>query len=80
MERNPRLVGLVAGFAESSFPSDVVLEGVEEGIPAELRPMKGRDEDFRIGGLEEEEVTEAEFARGPDDEVWVGQILGLKVA
>jgi len=66
--------------AVAAFASLVVEEGFEEAGAVEIGPESFGDEDFGVGDLPEEEIGDAHFSRGADEEVGIGKIAGVEVA
>ena len=69
---------LGAGHAEAAFAPGVFGEGELELGLVEVGPEDGGEDDLGVGGLQEQEVAEAELAGGTDDEVRIGQAGGLE--
>ncbi|MFM1945427.1 MAG: hypothetical protein RI897_4409 [Verrucomicrobiota bacterium] len=65
--------------AEAAVTFGVFVEGVEELGFSEVGPERGGDDEFGVGDLPEEEVRDAEFAAGADEEVRVGHMPGVEV-
>ena len=74
------LLQLIGGLPVAALPPGIIAEGGLEVLVLEIRPEDGADVDLRIGGLEEEEVTQPTFSRGADDEVRIRQIPCVEVA
>ena len=53
--------------------------GVEEVGVEEVGPEFGEDDDFGVADLPEEEVGEAHFAAGADEEFGIGVVSGVEV-
>ncbi len=64
--------------AEAAVAPLVFEDGLEEFGAAEVRPQGVGDVKFGVGDLPEEEVADAHFAGGADEEVGVGQAGGIK--
>src|ERR1700732_4140591 len=57
----------------------VVDEGLGEMVATEVGPERRGDVDFGVGELPEEEVAQAHFAAGADEEVGVGIVAGIEM-
>src|SRR5678815_460112 len=64
--------------AEASFPPLKFKQGQEQLTASEIRPQCRRKVEFRIGQLPEEKVTDAGFTARADQEIGVGQIVGVQ--
>src|SRR6201997_5329524 len=66
--------------AVAAFAFLIVDEGFEEAGAIEIGPESFGDEDFGVGNLPEEEIADAHFAGGSDEEIGVGEIGGVEMA
>ena len=77
-------VGVLRGaFAHAAVAAVAFLEfhqGFEEARTVEIRPKSIGDENFGVSNLPEEEIADAHFAAGADEEVGVGEAGGIKMA
>src|SRR3712207_2811416 len=62
---------LGAETAEPAFAGDILVDRGLESRMIEIRPEVRQEDEFRIGALPGQEIGEALFARGTDDEVRV---------
>ena len=67
--------GAVAAFAFLE-----VEEGFEKTGTIEIGPEGFGNEDFGVGNLPEEEIADAHFAAGADEEIGIGKIGGVEMA
>ena len=71
-----------SGRSETSKPAvaaGVFLDGLAQMRFAEIGPERGRDDKFGVGDLPEEEVAQAHFATGANEQIGVGQVAGVEV-
>ena len=61
------------------MPAGVFLQCLVELGFAEIRPERLGDDKFGVGDLPEQEIADAHFAAGSDDEVRVRDIAGVEV-
>lgn len=64
--------------AEAAVALRVVGDRGEEIGFGEIRPELGSDVDLGVAELPEEKIGKAEFARGADQEIGVGDVLGVE--
>jgi hypothetical protein len=60
---------LFAGLSKTSFSGNVISKSIDEGGAVEVRPVQGRNINFRVCSLQEEKITESEFAGCTDDQI-----------
>jgi len=71
---------LFAGEAEAALAALVFLHGRGEFGFREIGPQHRRENHLRVGTLHEEEIAEAGFAGGADEQVGVGDVGGVEIA
>src|ERR1700728_3626474 len=84
---NPNLRGIIfhftAVFADAAVTTLAglkVCDGLEQVNAAEVGPVALGDEDFGVGDLPEQEVGDAQLARGTDQQVGIGHVRGVEMA
>jgi len=70
---------LFSRLAEPTFAVVVVFQGRQEFFASKFRPWDGRNMDFGVGGLQQEEIAEALFAGGSNDQVGLGLIRSIEM-
>ena len=71
---------LFARETEAALAATILGDGGGQISFGEIGPEGRGENEFSVGGLEQEEITDAGFARGADDEVRVRQVGGREVA
>jgi hypothetical protein len=66
--------------AVAAFAFLEIDQGVEQAGTIEIGPESFGDEDFRVGDLPEEEIADAHFAAGADEEIGLGEAVGVEMA
>src|SRR6266478_1072104 len=72
-------VGWLA-FADAAIPTLALLkleQGLQQLRPIEIRPQRFGHENLRIGNLPEQKITDAHLAAGPDQQIGIGQPVGI---
>src|SRR5688500_16965892 len=57
----------------------VFFEGFDELGFAEIGPEGGGDDKFGVGNLPKEEIADAHFSAGADEEVGIGNVTGVEM-
>src|SRR5450631_991104 len=72
--------GGLADAAVAAFAFLVFDEGFEQAGAVEIGPERFGDEHFGVGDLPEEEIADAHFSAGTNQEIGIGQAVGVEVA
>src|SRR5208337_1014244 len=64
----------------AAFSLLIIDDGLEQIRLGKVRPKGFRHPKLRVGGLPEEEIAQAQFAAGPNEQVRIRQITGIKMA
>src|SRR5687767_3108329 len=65
---------------EAPFTPLIFVDRLKEMLTPEVRPQHGRDVKFGVGELPEQEVADPLLARGPDQQVGIGQRRRVELA
>src|SRR3970040_413838 len=66
--------------AVTTIAALVVKDGFQQLSLGEVRPKGWRNPDLGIGNLPKQEIADAQFATGADEQVRIGHSGGVKVA
>src|SRR6476661_3922230 len=65
---------------EAAFAAGVVEDGLQEIIGSEIGPEHRAEKELGVRGLPDQKIAHPHFARGPYDEIRIGEIVGIEMA